>query len=244
VLFAFLAAATCVPAQTDGAVPASEDIVARMAQAQDENRARFLPYVITRDYKLFDTERPLESKSRVTAEITVVPPDFKRCRIESTDGSGWGEKVVRKMLDGEVAFAKDSRASDFTRDNYDFLFLREEQVAGQRCYVFELLPKRQSKDLLRGTIWVDAATYLPERVEGEPAKSLSWWLKDVRIVLAYGYAGPMWLQIFSEASASVRILGHSTIDSQDVKYQIGGSAPASLTQTTVSAGKMTAAEQQ
>ena len=120
-----------------------------------------------------------------------------------------------------MAFAKDSGATDITRDNYDFRLVREDEMEGQRCYVLELLPKRKSKDLLSGTIWVDANTYLPQRVEGEPAKNPSWWLKDVRIVLLYGYVGPMWLQTSSEATANVRVLGRSTVVWQDVRYQIG-----------------------
>lgn len=243
-LLIYFATAGCLSAQALGAVPASEDIVARMAQAQADNQAHFRPYVVTRYYKLFGREDPLKFKSRVTAEITVVPPDLKRYTIENTDGSGWGEKVVRKMLDGEVAFAKDSGATNITRDNYDFRLLREDDLKGRRCYVLELLPKRKSKELLRGAVWVDAATYLPYRVEGEPAKNPSWWLKDVYIVLLYGYAGPMWLQTSSETTADVRILGRSTMVSQDVKYKIGNFGPAgSLAQTMVPVGETTAVGQ-
>ena len=136
-----------------------------------------------------------------------------------------GEKLVRTMLDSEIDFAKDSSSTDITRNNYDFTFVREDDLSGQRCYVLELLPKRKSKDLLRGTIWVDSDTHLPRRVEGEPAKSPSWWLKDVQIVLLYGYVGPMWLQTSSEAKANVRILGPSTVVWQDVKYQIDELTP-------------------
>jgi len=239
----YFVAAACLSAQTLSAVPTSEGIVARMAQAQAGNQTRVRPYIVTRDYKLLGQENPLEFKSRVTAEITVVPPDFKKYTIENTNGSSWGEKVVRKMLDGEVAFAKDSAATGITRDNYDFLLLREDELKGRLCYVLEMLPKRKSKNLLRGTIWVDAITYLPYRVEGEPAKSPSWWFKDVRIVLLYGYAGPMWLQTSSEATADVRILGRSTMVSQDVKYQIGDfTPPTSLAQTMVPVEMTTAGQ--
>ena len=96
---------------------------------------------------------------------------YKRQAIDNPGESGFGEKIVRKMLDSEVAFAKDSGSTAITRDNYDFLFVREDEFSGKRCYVLELLPRQRSKNLLRGTIWVDANTYLPYRVEGEPAKS-------------------------------------------------------------------------
>jgi len=237
----YLAAAACVSAQTQGTAPTNEDIMAQMTQAQTENRTHVRPYIVTRDYKVFEGEDHNRAKSSITAEITVVPPDYKKYTIERSNGSGLGEKIIRKMLDGEVDFAKDSGPTDITRDNYDFLLVREDEVDGQRCYVLDLLPKRKSKNLLRGTIWVDANTYLPHRVEGEPAKSPSWWLRDVRIVLLYGSVGPMWLQTSSQATADVRILGQSTVVSQDVRYQIRGLSPgAPLAETTVSVGEMTA----
>jgi hypothetical protein len=238
ILTYFLAAA-CVSAQMQSTVPANDKIIGQMAQAQAANRTVFRPYIVTRDYKLFQGEDHNQAKLPVVAEITVVPPDSKKYTIRNTSGSMLGEKIVRKMLDGEVAFAKDSGSTEITRDNYDFVFIREDGLNGQRCYVFQLVPKRKSKDLLRGTLWVDAGTYLPRRVEGEPAKSPSWWVTEVRVVLLYGYAGPMWLQTSSEATANVRILGPSTITWQDVRYQIGEVAPHSSAQAVASLGDIT-----
>jgi hypothetical protein len=212
---------TCVSAQTQSQIPTNEEIVALMVQAQNENRAHFQPYRVTRDYKLYkgDDDNPL--KPRLIAEISVVPPDSKKYTIENSNGSLLEEKIVRKMLDGEVAFARDSRLSDITRENYDFRLNREDEISGRRCYVLDLIPKRKSRNLLRGSIWVDAQSYLPLRVEGEPSQNPSWWVTDARIVLLYGYVGPMWLQTSSEATANVRVIGRSTMIWRDVKYQMG-----------------------
>ena len=192
-----------------------------MAQAQDENRTQFRPYRVTRNYNLFKGDKNNQLKPRLIAEISVVPPDSKRYTIENPNGSLMEEKIVRKMLDGEVAFAKDSRPSDITPENYDFRLNREDEISGRRCYVLDLIPKRKSKSLLRGAIWVDAQSYLPPRVEGEPTQNPSWWVTGARIVLLYGYVGRMWLQTSSEATANVRIIGRSTMIWQDVKYQMG-----------------------
>jgi hypothetical protein len=216
---------TCVSAQTQSRTPTNEEIVAQMLQAQGENRAHFRPYKVTRDYKVYGGADHNEPRSRLIAEISVVPPDSKKYTIENASGSFLEESVVRKMLDGEVAFAKDSGSSDITRENYDFRLVREDEISGQRCYVLDLIPKRKSKNLLRGSIWVDAQSYLPLRVEGEPAKNPSWWVTDARIVLLYGYVGPMWLQTFSESTANVRIIGRSTLIWQDVRYRMGELAP-------------------
>jgi outer membrane lipoprotein-sorting protein len=226
-MFVYSIAATCVSARAQSQIPTNEEIVAQMSQAQDENRTHFRPYRVTRDYKLFKGDNDSQLKSRLVAEISVVPPDSKKYTIENPNGSVLEEKIVRKMLDGEVAFARDSRTSDITRENYDFRLNREDEISGRHCYVLDLIPKRKSRNLLRGSIWVDALSYLPLRVEGEPTQNPSWWVTDARIVLLYGYVGAMWLQTSSEATANVRIIGRSTMIWQDVRYQMGELVPGS-----------------
>jgi hypothetical protein len=219
-LFLYLVASVpCASAQTSRTVPTVETIIARMAQARDDNESRFRRYVVTRDYQLFGKERDT-SKSQVIADVIFVPPDLKNYSIQQTNGTGLGERIVRRMLASEAEIAKDCLSTDFSAANYEFRFVREEDVSGQRCYVLELLPKRKDRNLLRGNIWVDATTYLLRRTEGEPAKIPSWWLRDVRIAFVYGDVDGMWLQTASEATAKVRILGQHTMVSRDLNYQI------------------------
>jgi hypothetical protein len=230
-----------VSGQTEIAAPTSDTIIAQMVQAQAANRTRFLPSTVTRDYKLFEGETPNLPKSHVVADITMVPPDFKKYSIDTAVGSMLAEKLVRKALDNEVAFAKDSRATDITPDNYDFVFVARKDLDGQPCDVLDLIPKRKSRNLLRGTLWVDAESHLPRRVEGEPAKEPSWWLTDLRITVVYGYVGPMWVQTSSQASANVRIIGPSSMVWQDVSYRLGGPAQGtSLAQSIVPVGEAAA----
>jgi hypothetical protein len=206
-------------AQTGSSVPTAEAITARMAQARAENRARLRPYIVTRNYKLFGKEGS-KAKSEVIADVAFVPPNSKKYTIQETNGSGLGQMIVRRMLANEAEVTKDYVSTDLSTDNYDFRFIREEDVSGQRCYVLELLPRRKEKHLLHGDIWVDADTYLLRRFEGETAKTPSWWVRDVSVTFVYGEVGGMWLQIASEAVANVRILGRSTMVSRDVKYKI------------------------
>ena len=214
-----VAVVACASAQTGSTVPAVEAIVARMAQARAENRTRFRPYTVTRDYKLFGKERD-KTKSQVIADVAFVLPDSKKYTIQQTNGSGLGGMIVRRMLANEAEVTKDYASTDFSPDNYGFRFIREEDVSGQRCYVLELLPRRKDKHLLRGNVWVDANTYMPRRFVGELAKTPSWWVRDVRVAFIYGKVGGMWLQTASEASANVRILGRSTMVSRDVSYKL------------------------
>ncbi len=198
-----------------------------MARARADNRARLRPYVVTRDYALFGKERD-QSKAEVTAELTFSPPDSKTYSILRRSGSGLGERLVRQILDGETEIGREEAATDFSDANYEFRFDREERVAGQLCYVLDMSPRREDKTLLRGRLWVDADTYLLHRLEGEPAKSPSWWLTDARITFLYGDVQGMWLQTASEFTTSVRLFGEHSIVSHDFRYttqQAGGALP-------------------
>lgn len=205
--------------------PASADnIVARMTQAGEHNHVHFHPYVVTRNYKLFGKQTSAPT-SEVIAELTFVPPYLKSYAIRHTHGTSVGEGVVRRMLEGQMAIAKDTGSTDISKRNYDFRFIREEDVDGHHCYVLELLPRRKAKNLLHGNIWVDTKTYLLRRVEGEPAKSSSWWLTDVHIILLFGSIGEMWMQTSSESTADVRVAGQYKMVSQDVSYKFDQPSP-------------------
>jgi len=194
--------------------------VERMALARTENRAGFRPYVVTRDYKLFGAEQD-KVKSQVIADVTFVPPNVKKYAIEQASGTGLGERIVRRILQSEADAAKDYRASDYSFANYDFRLIHEEVDGnGRRSYALELLPKRKESTLIRGQIWVDAETYRINRVEGEPAKSTSWWVRDVHIVLRFSDVEGMWLQTSTEGTARVRLLGPHKLVSSDVNYQV------------------------
>ena len=226
----FLAGIAWAQARSASPAPPIETILTRMAQARAENRTHLRPYSVTRSYRLFANEKQT-TRAEVIADVSFTPPDLKHYAIRQANGMGLGEKIVRQMLEHETDIVKDYGSTDLTPANYDFRFLREEELSGQRCYVLEMLPHRKDKTLLRGKIWVDSTTYRLHRTEGEPGKAPSWWLRDSHIVLVYGEVGGMWLQIESESTANVRFVGLHTMVAHDVDYKIselaaGVAAPA------------------
>ena len=223
VLIFVISAVEFASAQAESPVP-TENIIANMAQAVKHNHDQVRPYVIKVDYKLFGKVSAVPT-SEVIAELTFVPPYLKSYAIQHSNGTHIGETIVRRILEAQMAIGKDSGSTDLSQDNYGFQFIREEEVNSHHCYVLELLPRRKAKNLLHGSIWVDANTYLVQRVEGEPAKSSSWWLRDVHIVLLFGYVGEMWMQTSSESTADVRIVGQYKMISQNVSYQIDQPTP-------------------
>jgi hypothetical protein len=205
-------------AQSAPVVPTVEVILTRMARARVENRTQLRPYSVTRNYRLFDTAK-LATRAEVIADLTFVPPDRKHYAIRQANGMGLGEKIVRQMLEHETDIVKDYGATDPTAANYNFRFVREEELGDHHAYVLEMVPLRKDKTLLRGHIWVDSANYRLLRTEGVPGKAPSWWLRDSHIVLVYGEVGGMWLQTSSESTANVRFVGPHTMVERDVDYK-------------------------
>lgn len=204
--------------QPTTAAPALDIIVSRMQQAQEANRERARAYTITRDYRFFDAKES-SPKSEVIADISFVPPDRKTFTIEKTDGSDRGQSIVKHILESEAEAAKKDSPIAVDPSNYNFSLLGGETVDGRPCWVLKLKPKHDRKDLIDGKAWVDRDTYLIHRVEGDMAKSPSWWLKRVHITVDFADLGGMWMQKGTRAVAEVRFFGPHIFTSDAVKIR-------------------------
>ena len=190
-------------------------IVQRLEDVQHQDPAESRPYEVTREYKVF-RGYDRQPTSEVMAQINFVPPDAKTYRIIQARGNSRGEKIVRELLDRETESAKKGHASEISRMNYDFAFLRQENF-GVPEYVLRIVPKRKDKYLLRGQIWVDASTFRIRRIEGVPAKSPSFWVKDIHITLQYAELGGMWVPVAFDSIATVRLLGEYTLTGLNIR---------------------------
>ena len=196
-------------------------VVERMEQAAQENRTHYRPYIVTREYRVYGSDEQ-QPKSQVTAEIIFVPPTRKDFRITDSNGSSRGETVVRHILEDEAkAAATGAAPGAITTQNYDFDLRGEEVLNGRPCFVLGLRPKREDKALIVGKAWVDEATYLVRRVDGEMAKMPSWWLKAVHVTLDFTEVDGMWLQERTRAVADVRMVGRHVLTSVAVRVQTG-----------------------
>ena len=70
---------------------------------------------------------------------------------------------------------------------------------------------------MRGQIWVDANTFRIRRIEGVPAKSPSFWLKNIHITLQFAQVGGMWVPVTFDAVATVRFFGEYTLAGLNIR---------------------------
>jgi hypothetical protein len=212
-----MAASSQVPSPTAETKPPDLSfILQRVEDVLHQDPAQSRSYEVTREYKVFhgyDTQ----PTSEVMAQINFVPPDTKTYKITQAQGNSRGEKIVRELLDRETESAKKRRGSEISRTNYDFVFLRQENFGVVPEYVLRVVPKRKDKYLLRGQIWVDASTFHIRRIEGVPAKSPSFWIKDIHITLQYAELNGMWIPVSFDAIATVRLLGQYTLAGLNIR---------------------------
>jgi hypothetical protein len=194
-------------------------IVEALEQAQTGVRPQ-VSYRVIREYRLFGADDS-SANSDVVAEVDFTPPASKDYRIQKSSGSARGRQVVRRVLDHEVeAMSKDNRArSAVNRSNYDFNYIGEAILDGQPCYLLEMKPSRKEKDLVSGKVWVDKHLFFVRQIEGELAKTPSWWLRKVRVKLTFAELNGTWLQTSMEAVADVRMVGSQTLTSRVLDYR-------------------------
>lgn len=201
-------------------------IVDAMQAAQAKVRPQ-ISYQVIRDYRLFGA-RNSESNSEVVAEVDFRPPANKQYRIQIASGTERARQIITHVLDHEVEASsnKNQGQADINRNNYDFTYLGEAVLDGQPCYRLGLKPRRNEKDLIVGEALVDQHSFLVRQVDGDVAKTPSWWLRKVHVKFEFAELEGTWLQTNMEAVADVRIVGVHTLTSRTLDYRGAGEVAA------------------
>jgi hypothetical protein len=202
---------------TPSGMVALNSIVEGMEKAQ-AGVAPQVAYQVIREYRLFGASDST-ANSDVLAEVDFRPPARKDYKIQKSSGSKRGQDVVRRVLDREVEAKGNRGQTALTRDNYDFTYIGETTLEGRPCYLLGLKPRRNERELISGKAWVDKHLFYVRQVEGDVAKTPSWWLRKVRVKLVFADVQGTWLQTSMEAVADVRFVGSHTLTSRVVEYR-------------------------
>jgi len=198
-------------------------IVQNMVAVQRRDAAQGRAYTVVRNYELWG-HGPQARQAEVLTRVDFVPPDRKSFAILRQRGSGRGASVVRRLLEGEVESSASNGASEISERNYQFAYTGQELLDGRRCEVLRVEPRRQERNLLRGRVWVDASTYRLVRLEGEPARNPSWWVKATHVTINFAERDGRSLPVASTMAADVRLFGPHLLTWHEVSYQ-GQPAP-------------------
>ncbi len=216
-----LLAALCSSA-ADLPTPAADEIVARMMAADDARTSKLEEYSSVRHYSL-DNKR-FGVRATMTARVSYRYPGVKTYEILEQSGPGAiRSKVFKRMLDTEVQASQGAGRQDtrMSPGNYAFHLLGRQVNDGRPCYELEVSPKTTNALLFRGKICVDAEDYAVVRMDGEPARNPSFWLRKTVITHRYAKFESFWLPVSNESASDVRIFGTTLVRIEYSGYQIG-----------------------
>jgi len=223
----FLSTLVLAAGEAGAQPPSADEVVARMIERDHERQAALDGYTARRRYVL-ENDR-VHKHAEMLVRMKSLRDGSKEFAIVSS--AGWGgarNHVFPKLLSAEVD-ASQPGSRDRSRiipENYSFEMVGAETVNDRPSYVIALSPKTANKYLMNARIWVDAEDYAIVRIEGQPAKNPSFWIKSVHFVHTYAKQGPLWLPLSNNSVTDVRIFGSTELKIDYFGYLLNTSAPA------------------
>ncbi|MGA7931080.1 MAG: hypothetical protein WCA20_34440 [Candidatus Sulfotelmatobacter sp.] len=148
--------------------------------------ATLLNYTALRTYQVVDLKGKVHAEE--VGRMEYLAPDQKKFVVTSEKGSVVVRRLALNPLTAseiETAAGKQHHDSAISPANYALEPLGEQQVGPYKCFVVRAIPKRRDKYLFQGKIWIDVEDYAVVRIEGHPAKKLSFWIERADFVRQY-----------------------------------------------------------
>jgi len=208
----------------DGAAtaqPTTSEIVQRLVAENQQRSQKLGVYTSRRHYHVAYHGFPHAAEADMVVDAVCNGPGSKQFDVISESGSHvLVDHVLKKLLRAEQDDSHHRSDSALTPANYTFTLLRTEIDGGRPVYVLTVEPKQSHGLLYRGTIWVDAQDYAVVKLNAEPAKSPSFWIRNVQINRQYEKAGDFWLPRSDRSETKVRLGGVATltIDYDDYRF--------------------------
>jgi hypothetical protein len=172
-----------------------------------------------RTYTLAYSGFPASLHAEMVVDMTFDAPATKQFKIISQSGPQWLiDRVLKRLLETEQeASTEENRARvALNSSNYDFSELARQDTPDNCSFVVAVTPKIPSKLLYRGHIWVNSKDFAVCRIEAEPAKNPSFWIKKTDIHHSYIKIGDFWLPSENQSVSEIRGGGHAILT---IKYQ-------------------------
>lgn len=197
---------------------AEKEVFEQLAAHNELRSAALLHYSALRTYQVVDLKGKVHAEESGRMEYHA--PDKKDFVVTSEKGSGLIRHMALNPLiasEIEAASGKQHHDSSIAAENYTLQLLGEQQIGPYRCFVAQAIPKRTDKYLFEGKVWIDVHDYAIVRIEGHPAKKLSFWIEQADFVREYQKIDEFWLPRRDETLVHVRLYGKKVlkIDHQD-----------------------------
>ena len=205
-----------------------EQVVTNLEQRNAQRAAALEEFEGKRVYRMQYRGFPSDKDAEMVVKVTFHAPNQKEFTVVSQTGSKFViDHIFKKLLEGEQEAAKGDNGHDtaLTKQNYNFELAGYEPTQDGGQYVLKLLPRTKNKFLYRGKIWIDAKDFAVVRIEGEPGKNPSMWIKKTDIAHRYIKVNDFWLPAENHTESFIRLGGKATLSIEYQDYKIIKSIP-------------------
>lgn len=132
---------------------------------------------------------------------------------------------AKKEGEKDAFEAANQKRIAINQENYEFTMIGSEDGPRGLAYVLSVKPRTKNKYLFQGKIWIDAEQFAVIRIQAEPAKNPSFWIKDTKIETLYVNVNDFWLPAHNHSVTAVRLGGHADFNIEYKDYRITGTSP-------------------
>jgi outer membrane lipoprotein-sorting protein len=205
-----------------------DQVVSQLVQRNREREEALRKFQGTRVYSVKYTGFFGAHSAEMTVNVSYASPDNKQFTIVSESGSKFiADHVLKGLLDGEkeAANPENKKRTTLNTENYDFSLAGMDSFDGTPQYILEVKPKKDSKFVYRGKIWVDGTDFAVTRIQAEPAKSPSFWVKKSEVNHRYEKVAEFWLPEENKTESWIRLGGKAVLSIKYQDYKITDAAP-------------------
>jgi outer membrane lipoprotein-sorting protein len=217
-----------LPEQPNTGLLKSEQVVENLVRMNLQRAQALQAYESTRIYRLEYKGFPGGRSAEMVVNMKYRAPGTKEFEIVSQSGSKMLiDRVFKKLMEGEkdAIDGENQKRIAVDQENYEFAFAGYEPGPPGGLYVLSVKPRTKNKYLFQGKIWVDDEQFAIVRMEGEPAKNPSFWIKGTQIETHYINVNDFWLPAHNHSFTSVRLGGHADFTIEYKDYRITGDSP-------------------
>ena len=203
--------------------PTLEQVVDNLIAKNAERALALQSYQSRRFYRLDYTGFPTSLKAEMVVDMVYQAPATKSFKIVSQSGPKWMiDRIFKGLMQAEqeALNSKNRERVALDRRNYEFSAMEFQDARDGCSYVLTVQPKIANKLLYRGRVWVNSKDFAVCRIEAEPSKNPSMWIKNTAIHHIYQKLGDFWFPSENESTSTMRMGGRAVLSIKYGNYEI------------------------
>jgi len=182
-------------------------------------------YSVTEHYAVFRNGDETTPAAEMMVKTLYRKDQGKTFTILSQSGSSLlRNKLLGSVLDSEKQMSQPGMRETVlvTNNNYQMKLKSTDpqRIDGRDCLLLDLVPRRATPSLFRGTLWVDAHDFSIVQLEGKAEKSHSFLTGPAQVSRQYANMSGFSMATHAKAVSDSALLGRTTVKIDYLDYQV------------------------